>query len=133
MGAACDVADCNGRAPRKRSRKRAKGRAGEAVAPPAQGSEPRGGEEVSSGEGEGEAWEDGEEAEEGEGEGEGEESEGAGAGTGTGTDTGAGAGVERRCRNMPVQLGEQAHLLVGPSKVAGWGAFVKDRYVCNVM
>ena len=29
----------------------------------------------------------------------------------------------RRCRNMPIQLGEQVPLLIGPSRVAGWGAF----------
>ena len=29
----------------------------------------------------------------------------------------------RRCRNMSIQLREQVPLLVGPSRVAGWGAF----------
>lgn len=32
-----------------------------------------------------------------------------------------------RCRNMAVQLRESVRLVVGPSKVAGWGAFPVKR------
>lgn len=34
-----------------------------------------------------------------------------------------------RCKNMAVQLREGAHLVVGPSKVAGWGAFTVNGFV----
>ena len=79
-----------------------------------------------------------EEGEEEEGEGEGEEaamvSEDAALATVPSATTTASAILSnsssnsgppppRRCRNMSIQLREQVPLLIGPSRVAGWGAF----------
>ncbi|KAL1518666.1 hypothetical protein AB1Y20_002954 [Prymnesium parvum] len=46
--------------------------------------------------------------------------DGRGGGEGEG---GGASGEAERCKNVAIQLRQQAHLLVGPSRVAGWGAF----------
>jgi len=64
---------------------------------------------------------------EGVGEGVGEgggESGGEGCGEGGGGERGGGAEpAAKRCRNMGLQLREYVPVLIGPSRVSGWGAF----------